>query len=240
MSRLTRHDILKEDKFLLTLDAARDFWLARRRQIAMALAAAGLVVVLVLGTRYYLAQQDESAKDQLNAALRTFHGTVLGSTPAGAAGSSEPVFATATEKFEKALGEFQKVAAQHPSRSAGKIAKYYAGLSLQGLNKTAEAIAALEALAKDSSDYGVLAQQALVSIYESAGNLSKAAEICQQLTQSKSAVVPKSETLMHLARLHEQQNKKSEAIKVYQQLVKEFPGTPTMTEAEQKLKQLSQ
>jgi len=239
LSRLTRHDILKEDKFLLTVDSARDFFLAKRKQVLLALGAAGVVFVAVLGVRYYLAQQDESAKDQLSAALRTYHGTVLGSAPAGTPSTSDPVFATTTEKYEKALAEFQKVAAQHASRPVGKIAKYYAGLSLRELNKTSEAIATLEALSKDPSDYGILAQRALVSIHEGSGNLAKAAEVCQQLAQSKSAVVPKSETLMHLAQLYEQQNKKSEATKVYQQLVKDFPGTSTMTEAEQKLKQLS-
>ena len=240
MSRLTRHEILKEDKFLLTVDSARDFFLAKQKQILTALGIAGVVFLIVMGGRYYLAQQDESAKDQLSVALRTYHGTVLGATPTGTPNSSEPVFATTTEKNEKALAEFQKIAAQYPSRPAGKIAKYYAGLSLRELNRTKEAIASLEALSKDSSDYGVLAQRALVSIYEGSGNLSKAAEICQQLSQSKSAVVPKGETLMHLAQLYEQQNKKPEATKVYQQLVKDFPGTSTMTEAEQKLKQLSQ
>lgn len=244
MSRLTRHDILKEDKFLLTVDSARDFFLAKQKQILMALGAAGLVFLVVLGGRYYLAQQDEAAKDHLSAALKIFHGTVPASAPTGQAGNSNPVVVTTTEtgteKYEKALAEFQKVAAQHPSRPAGKIAKYYAGLSLRELNKTNEAIATLDALSKDSSDYGVLAQRALVSIYEGSGNLAKAAEVCQQLSQSKSAIVPKSETLMQLAQLYERQSKKSEATKIYQQLVKDFPGTSTMTEAEQKLKLLSQ
>jgi TolA-binding protein len=240
LSRLTRHDILKEDKFLLTVDSARDFFLAKQKQILMAVGAAGVVFLVVLGGRYYLAQQDEGAKDQLSVALKIYHGTVVGSAPTGPTGSSDPVFATTTEKYGKALAEFQKVAAQHPSRPSGKIAKYYAGLSLRELSKTNEAIATLDALTKDSSDYGVLAQRALVSIYESSGNLAKAAEVCQQLSQSKSVVVPKSETLMQLAQLYERQSKKSEATKVYQQLVKDFPGTSTMTEAEQKLKQLSQ
>lgn len=240
MSRLTRHEILKEDKFLLTVDSVRDLFVAKRKQILIAVGAIGAVLLAVLGVRYYFAHQDENAKDQLSAALRIYHGTVLGATPAGAPSTSDPVFATSTEKYEKALTELQKVAAQYPSRPAGKIAKYYTGLSLRELNKTSEAIATLEALSKDSSDYGVLAQRALLVIYESSGNLAKATEVGQQLSQSKSAVVPRSEILMQLAQLYERQNKKSEATKIYQQLVKDFPGTPTMTEAEQKLKQLSQ
>ena len=241
MSRLTRHEILKEDKFLLTVDSIRNFVFTKQKQIWMALGAAGVVLGAVLGVRFYLAQQDENTKDELSSALRAYHGTVLGATPeAGPVPAPDLVFATKTEKYEKALAEFQKVAAQHPSRPSGKIAKYYAGLSLRELNKTTEAIATLEGLSKDQSDYGALAQRALVSIYESSGNLAKATEVCQQLSQSKSAVVPKSDTLMQLAQLYEQQSKKSEATKIYQQVVKDFPGTPTMTEAEQKLKQLSQ
>lgn len=240
MSRLTRHDILKEDKFLLTVDSARDFFLAKGKQVLLVLAAAGVVFLAILGGRYYLAQQDERAKDQLSAALRIYHGTVLGSAPAGTPATSDPVFATSTEKYEKALVELQKVAADHPSRPSGKIAKYYTGLALRELGKTNEAISTLVTLSKDPSDYGVLAQRALVSIHESSGNLAKATEVCQQLSQSKSAIVPKSDTLMQLAQFYERQNKKSEATKIYQQVVKDFPGTSTMTEAEQKLKQLSQ
>jgi tetratricopeptide (TPR) repeat protein len=240
LSRLTRHEILKEDKFLLTVDSARDFFLAKSKQIMMVLAAVAVVSLAILGGRYYLAQQDESAKDQLSAALRIYHGTVLSSARAGTPSTSEPVFATSRDKFDRALVDLQKVADEHPSRPSGKIAKYYIGLSLRELGKTNEAISTLEALSKDSSDYGVLAQRALVSIYESTGNLAKATEVCQQLSQSKSAIVPKSETLMQLAQFYERQNKKSEATKIYQQVVKDFPGTSTMTEAEQKLKQLSQ
>jgi TolA-binding protein len=42
-----------------------------------------------------------------------------------------------------------------------------------------------------------------------------------------------------LAGLYEQQKKSTEAAKVYQQVIKDFPGTAYATEAEQKLKQLS-
>jgi tetratricopeptide (TPR) repeat protein len=149
------------------------------------------------------------------------------------------VFVTATEKFKKALAEFQKVAASHASRPAGKIAKYYAGLCLRELNNPTEAISVLEPLSKEKSDYGALALRALATIYESSGNLAKAAEVYQQIVESDSAVVPKHDSLMHLAGLYEQQNKSAESTKIYQQVIKDFPGTSYMTEAEQKLKQLS-
>lgn len=237
MSRLTRHEILKEDKFLTTLEAARDFFAAQRKGLLTALGVIGLLLLAVLGTRYYFAQQDEKAKDELSQALRIYHASVRAA--ASPASSSDPVFSSATEKFQKALGEFQKVSANHPSRPAGKIATYYAGLCLRELNRNNEAISHLEPLSREKSDYGALAQRALASVYESMGNLAKAAEIYQQLVQSGTTVVPRNESLMYLAGLYEQQNKPAEATKIYQQVIKDFPGTPYMSEAEQKLKLLT-
>jgi tetratricopeptide (TPR) repeat protein len=196
-----------------------------------------VLFLLVLGTRYYLAQQDERAKDALSQALRTYHAQV--GTQATPVSGSDPIFASAAEKFQKALTEFQKVSSSYPSRPAGKIAQYYTGLCLWEMKRPKEAIAALEPLAKDETDYGVLAQRVLAAVHEGSGELAKAAEIYQKIVQSDSAVVPKTEGLMHLAQLYEQQNKPAEATKIYQQVVKDFPGTAYVTEAEQKLKQLS-
>lgn len=240
MSRLTRHDILKEDKFLTTLERVRDFFLARRKQLLVWLGGLGSLLVLVLGGRLYLAQRDETAKDELSQALKIYHASVLGAAAASSpTGASDPTFVTSAEKFEKALAEFQQVSSRHSSHPAGKIARYYAGLSLRELSRTSEAIAILEPLSKEKSDFGVLAQRALAVIHESAGNLAKSADVYQQIVQSDATVVPKNESLMHLAQLYEQQGKTAEAIKVYQQVVKEYPGTSYMGEAEQKLKQLT-
>jgi tetratricopeptide (TPR) repeat protein len=238
LPRLTRHEILKEDKFLTTVEATRHFFAEKRKPLLVGLASVSVLLVAILGTRYYLAQQNETAKDELSRALKIYHAPV--GAQASSATGSDPVYATAQEKREKALAEFQKVIANHPSRPAGKIARYYAGLCLRELNKTSEAIAVLEPLSKEKSDFGALAQRALAAVYEDSGNLGEAAEVYQQIVQNDLSVVPRGESLMHLAELYQQQNKQADATKVYQQVVKEFPGTPYMTEAEQKLKQLSQ
>jgi tetratricopeptide (TPR) repeat protein len=237
LARLTRHEILKEDKFLTTVEALRDFFRAKRRGLLMGLGGVGVLLVSILGVRYYLAQQNEEAKDKLSKALRTYHASV--GPPASPASPSDLTFATSKEKYENALSEFQKTIASYASHPAGKIAKYYSGLCFRELNRTNEAISALEPLSKEKSDYGALALRALAAVHESTGNLAKAAETYQQLVTTDTAVVPRSDSLMHLAGLYEQQNKSAEATKVYQQVIKDFPGTSHVTEAEQKLKQLS-
>jgi tetratricopeptide (TPR) repeat protein len=238
LSRLTRHEILKEDKFLTTVEATRDFFIEKRKPLLLSIGGAVALLLIILGTRYYMAQQNEAAKDELSRALKIYHSPVgAQATPAP---GSDPLYATAKEKHEKALAEFQKVVGAYASRPAGKIARYYAGLCLRDLNKTSEAIAMLEPLSKEKSDYGGLAQRALATVYESSGNLARATEVYQQIVQNDVLVIPKGESLMHLAELYQQQNKPADATKIYRQVVKDFPGTPYMTEAEQKLKTLSQ
>ena len=237
MSRLTRHEILKEDKFLTTVENTRDFLIAWHKQLLLGVGGIGIIALLIFGGRYYFVQQDLRAKDDLSQALKIYHEP--NAQTLVTVSSGDPGFGVDNQRFEKALAEFQKVSSSHASRPAGKIAKYYAGLCLKGLSKNSEAIATLEPLSKDKSDYGALAQVALSQIYEDMGNLVKATEVYQQLVSNESAVAPKGISLMHLAQLYEQQNKSAEAAKTYQQVIKEFPGTPLVAEAEQKLKQLS-
>jgi len=240
LARLTRHEILKEDKFMQTLEEIRDFFLAKRRQILTGFGIGALITLAVFGLYYYSAHENEKAKDQLSQALRIYEAPVVAANqPQNVGSTDEPSFKTSSEKYEKALGEFQKVVKEYPSRASGKIARYYAGLCLNSLKRSSEAIAMLEPLSKEKSDYGALGQSALAAVYESSGDLAKSVVIYQQIVNSASPVTPKNVSLMHLARLYEEQNRTTEAAKTYQQVVKDFPESPFVTEAEQKLKQIA-
>lgn len=240
MSRLTRHEILKEDHFLMAVETVRDFYLKKRKTIILTSGIVAVLVLLVAGGGYYVAHQGQKAKDELSVALRIYHAPVI---PAGTDATMIPAgefsFKTESEKHQKALAEFQKVSNAYGSRPVGKIAKYYTALSMQALGRNNEAIAILEPLSRDRSDYGVLGRVALAQIYEVSGNLPKATDAYRQVVDSNSPLAPKNINLMHLAQLYEQQNKTSDATKIYQQVVKDFPGTTYSSEAERKLKQAS-
>jgi tetratricopeptide (TPR) repeat protein len=238
LSRLTRHEILKEDKFLLTVEKVRDFYLKHQKQI---LVSAGIVVgvtLLVTGGVYFFAHQSQQAKDELSQALRIYHAPVISAgMPEAPSSANEPSFKSAKEKYDKALAEFQRISKSYSSHPVGKIACYYAGLLLLELDRSKEAITTLEPLSKEKSDYGALARLALAGVYESKGELNKAAETYRQIVESNSVVTPRDVNMMHLAQIYESLNKAGEATKIYQQVVKDFPGTQLSTEAELKLKQ---
>lgn len=235
MSRLTRHDIVKEDKFVETFEKCRDFFLARQRQILMIAGIAVLVALIAGGIYFYLDYSRATAREDLARALTIFEAPV-GNVPAGDGG---PSFKSSREKNEKALAEFQKVLNHGESSTTSKISKYYIGLCLKELNRDTEAIAMLEPLTKEKSDYGALAMQVLAGMYEKNGNQAKAVEALQLIISYDQPAAPKSASLMHLAQLFEQQNKNSEAIKTYQQLIKEYPESSLVQKAEERLKLIS-
>jgi tetratricopeptide (TPR) repeat protein len=240
LARLTRHEILKEDKFIVTVEEIRDFFVQKKRQILNGILVGGLIASGVFGFYYYSAHENEKAKDQLSQALKIYQAPLaVAGQPQNSNSADEFSFKTSNEKYERAVTEFQKIAKDYPSRPSGKIARYYAGLCLNSLNRRTEAIALLIPLSKEKSDYGALALSALAAAYESSGDLAKSIETFQQIINRGSPVTPKNVNLMHLARLYEEQNKTTEAAKTYQQIVKEFPGSSFVTEAEQKLKQIA-
>jgi len=236
LARLTRHEILKEDHFLLAVEKIRDFFLTQRKAILLGAGIFGVALALVIGLRYTLATQEEKSKDALSNALKLYHAPLTGSPEAP---NSDVSFPSENQKYEKALLEFQTVASSYASHTAGKMAKYYAGLCLRDLNRTDQAIKELEPLSKEKSDYGALALEVLGTIYENMGNTTKAIEVYQKLVADDAPAAPNRLDMLHLAKLYEQQNNSAEAVKIYQRVIKEFPGSSYASDAEQRLKQLS-
>ena len=76
LARLTRHEILKEDRFMMLVDETRHFFANNRSEILRGLSAVGVVAALVAGYYYYTAKQEEQSKEELARALATYHATV--------------------------------------------------------------------------------------------------------------------------------------------------------------------
>ena len=111
LARLTRHEILKEDRFMMLVDETRHFFANNRSEILRGLSAVGVVAALVAGYYYYTAKQGEQSKEELARALATYHATV-GKTESS--GLKAPVFfETSTQKYEQALSELQQVISRH-------------------------------------------------------------------------------------------------------------------------------
>lgn len=240
MARLTRQEILKEDRFMMVVDQFHHFFTNNRSEILRGLSAFGVVAVFTGGFFYYSAKQEAQSKEELAKALSTYHAPVRETGEAASANSPDPVsFATSTQKYEKALEELQAVISSHDTRSAGKIATYYAGLCLHQLDRSPEAISQLEPLSQEQTDFGALALAALGRIYEDSDDLAKATQVYEQLVGRNALTTPGEMLAMHMALLYEQQDKNEEAAKIYEKVIKDFPTSPVSSEAELRLKKIA-
>lgn len=240
MARLTRQEILKEDRFMLVVDRTRHFFIRHRKQFSWSLSLAGGSGLLAMAFFYYSAQQEEQSKDELATALTTYHAPI-----SQAAKSKTPeadvrvAFATSARKYEQALVELRGVITRHGTRSAGKIATYFAGLCLHELDRNPEAIKQLKPLSREASDLGALALAALARIYEDSLELAKATDAYEQLVDRDALTTPGETTAMHLALLYERQDKNKEAVEIYEKVIKNFPDSRFSSQAEQRLKKIA-
>lgn len=141
------------------------------------------------------------------------------------------------EQFEKALNGdgagyagFVKIASDYSSTDAGNLANLYAGLCCANLNKWQDAVKYLEAFSSaDDAMVSSAAVAALGNAYAQTGNIDKAVS-----TLKKAASMADSQAaddtnlsispsfLLQAGQLLESQNKKAEALKIYQEIKEKY------------------
>ena len=147
--------------------------------------------------------------------------------------------------YEKALNGdgagyagFVKVASDYSSTEAGNLANLYAGLCYAGLGKWNEAAKYLEEFdTKDDQMISPAAEGALGNAYAHLNQLDKAVE-----TLKKAAKMADSEAegnannslsptfLIQAGEILESQNKKDDALQIYQDIKKKYVNSPIATE----------
>jgi tetratricopeptide (TPR) repeat protein len=219
---LSRHELKSQDEITSTLQRFTEMIYDRKKEILTVVGVVAIVGLAVLGWVLYSANRNANAQAQLSTAINFYNDTTI---------------PTDKERFEKALAEAQKTYDAYASTSIGPIAKYYVGMSKEGLGDTAGAIQNLQEVAgTDDEAVRSVAQFALGSIYKKSGDYPKAIEVYKQLYDtggySKSAVT------LELAELHEASNQLDQAKDYYQKVISDFPDSPFRTRADEALKRL--
>ncbi|MDE2962608.1 MAG: tetratricopeptide repeat protein, partial [Acidobacteriota bacterium] len=65
-----------------------------------------------------------------------------------------------------------------------------------------------------------------------------ATKVYQQLVERNALTTPGETLAMQAALLYEQQDRKEQAVEMYQKVIDEFPTSPASTEAEQRLRKI--
>lgn len=133
----------------------------------------------------------------------------------------------------KTLG-LTKIADKYSSTNAGNIAKYEAGVCNLQLGKTKEAIKYLEAFdVKGDKTVSAQALYALANAYATDKQLDKAVETFKKAADATDVPALSSQALFDAALVLESQNKKDDALKLYQDIKSKYPSAPICSRQQQ-------
>ncbi|HJP92283.1 MAG TPA: hypothetical protein VJ875_10035 [Pyrinomonadaceae bacterium] len=202
---------LQQDRFrdatMSFFDRLGDSLEGQGRTILYGLGVFILAAALVIGFVKWRQRKADEAQHALGRAIAISNTTVL---PNPVAGTTEPTFSSEKERSQRAIEEFQKVAAKYgdPYRSE---ARYFIAANQLALDRP-KAMSELAELSSSSvPEVAALSKFALAQANESDGNFDEAAKLYNELAKLNSPTVTQETANLRLAKVYEKQGKKKEA-----------------------------
>jgi predicted negative regulator of RcsB-dependent stress response len=228
---------LKQDKIKETLEHGAEAVFSHSQ-----LTLAVLVVVLVVvsgygGWRIYTDRQTVQASADFDSALKVYNARIGGAPDPS--DPTEPVYSDEAARAQDASVKFLAVANKYPSTNPGKLARYYAALCYEDLERHNQALEELKKLSSSSDkELAAMAQYQTATLYARTGKNDDAIKVLRALADKPSVIITKPLVLLDLAAILRQTNPK-EAITIYQQIKKDYPDTPIAEAADQGLSLLA-
>jgi hypothetical protein len=227
---------LKHDEFRETLEHGAAA-VVSHQQLVWVLGAVALAVALgVVGYRYYMQRQTVKASAELADAMKISAARIRTADQPAAPG--ELTYIDEKNKYSDASKKFADVANRYPRTQPGRVALYYEGISLEQLERWAEAEKDFKTLeSRGDEGFSALARFQLANIYDQTNRAPLAIQAYQQLVDKPSIFVPQPVVLLALAD-HYSQSNPAQATKLYQQVKTQFPDTQAAQLADQRLQLL--
>lgn len=204
-ARELKHDRFRDATMLLA-DRLADRVAGRRQQILYGLIALVVIAISVYAFVRWRHKHAEEAQAAMGRAIAINAADITQTPPPG---SKDPVFSSQQERSERAIHEFEKIAAKYgePYRTE---ALYFIATNELVTNRL-KAETDLQNLAQGGSETAILAKFALAQAKESDGNLAEAARLFGEIAQANSPVVTPNSANLRLADVYNKQGKKKEA-----------------------------
>jgi predicted negative regulator of RcsB-dependent stress response len=232
----TRHQ-LKQDSFRTSTTETISWVVEHQSKLVAAGIAVAVVVAAVLAGWWYVDYRDQQAQSQLSQAIEKFNAPIR---PAGTPATPDMAsFASAQERAKVTNAEFTRIADQYSFTQSGRVARYFAGITLHDMGDNAGAEKDLKDVANSrNKEIASLAKLALAGIYHDTNRDPQAIALYKDLADHPTASVGKNTAQFLLASLYEESHQPDQARALYQQMQKESPTSPVAQLASQKLQAL--
>ncbi len=236
MRSYTRHQ-LKENAFAETTADTISWAVEHRSKLIAAAVIVAIAAAAALGIWAYVDYRNRQASDELAGALQKYNAPIR---PAGEPPSPEILsYASSAERAKAANADFTRIADKYSFTRNGRIARYFAGITLHDMGDNAAAEKQLQDVASSrDKEVASLAKLALASIDQDAGKTQQAIDLYKSLIASPTTSVGITTAQFELANLYEGNHQPLEARKLYEQMQKADPTGPVGQLAGQKLQTL--
>ena len=204
-ARELKHDRFRDATMLLA-DRLADRVAGRRQQILYGLIALVVIAIGVYAIVRWRHKHAEEAQAAMGRAIAINAADIAQTPPPG---SKDPVFSSQQERSERAIHEFEKIAAKYGDPYKTE-ALYFIATNELVINRL-KAETDLQNLAQGTSETAILAKFALAQAKESDGNLAEAARLYGEIAQANSPVITPNSANLRLADVYNKQGKKKEA-----------------------------
>lgn len=227
-ARELQHDAFRDTAGKI-FDRISDRLEGRGKEILYVLGGLLLVALLVGFWVSWSRRKDDEARRALGRAISIMSVPLATASPAPV--TPGPTFANEQERAQKAVVEFQKVAAKYGDPYKTE-ARYFMGTNLL-ITDREKGIAELAAVSKTGvPEPATLAKFALAQAKEADGKLDEAALLYSELAAQNSMVVTADSAGLRLAAVYDKQGKKQEAVELLFNMVeasrkaRDTDGTP--------------
>ena len=228
---------LKQDKIRDSIEHGAEAVYSHSRFTAVVILLALVVGGSIGGWRIYKDRKTVEASAALDVALKAFNGRIR--TAGEAVEPGELTYSDEAARAQDASVKFSGVADKYPNTNPGKLARYYAALTLADLERYNQALEELKKIRSDSDkELAAMALYQTAVVYERTGKSADAVKILRALADKPAVFVPRPFVLLELASQLRQTNPQ-EAARIYQQIKKEFPDTTISEEADRGLDTIS-
>ena len=204
-ARELKHDRFRDATMLLA-DRLADRVAGRRQQILYGLIALVVIAIGVYAIVRWRHKHAEEAQAAMGRAIAINAADIAQTPPPG---SKDPVFSSQQERSERAIHEFEKIAAKYGDPYKTEALYFIATNEL--VTNRLKAETDLQNLAQGTSETAILAKFALAQAKESDGNLAEAARLYGEIAQANSPVITPNSANLRLADVYNKQGKKKEA-----------------------------